>query len=375
LDKKTKEQEDPMHSAVSSKLYLGIYGYKNSGWGVCGQYFSKELSGMVDLHILKKEDDTVCNANLDGLFFQGLNSADFIPLFTQARGRQNLAYVFFETELTPKSIENAKCFDLVLAGSTWCRDRMRDKGIQNCDVLLQGIDPEVFYPGCKANAGDRFVVFSGGKFELRKSQDLVLCALKIFQDRHSDVWFINSWHNIWEQSIRMMESSQHIKFEFNPNQTWTDNLLRTYLQNGLDPERIITCGPVPYEHQRQLYMQTDLGIFPNRCEGGTNLVMMEYMACGKPVIASNTSGHKDIITPDNALCLNALRDLNIVDASGDLLCRWQEPALEELLAQLEFAYENRTAIAAIGQRAGQDLKGFTWGKTAQTLIDLINAMQ
>jgi glycosyltransferase involved in cell wall biosynthesis len=375
LDKKTKEQEDPMHSAVSSKLYLGIYGYKNSGWGVCGQYFSKELSGMVDLHILKKEDDTVCNTNLDGVLFQGLNSAGFIPLFTQARGRQNLAYVFFETELTLKSIQNAKRFDLVLAGSTWCRDRMRDKGIKNCDVLLQGIDPAVFYPSRQAKLNDRFFIFSGGKFELRKSQDLVLRALKIFQEKHSDVWLINSWHNIWEQSIRMMESSQHIKFEFNLSQSWKDNMLRTYLQNGLDPERIITCGPVPYEHQRQLYAQTDLGIFPNRCEGGTNLVMMEYMACGKPVIASNTSGHKDILTPDNALCLNALHDLNVVDPSGELICRWQEPALEELLAQLEFAYENRAAIAEIGKRAGEDLKYFTWKKSAQTLLELINTLQ
>jgi glycosyltransferase involved in cell wall biosynthesis len=298
-----------------------------------------------------------------------------MPLFAHARGRQNLAYVFFEAELTPKAIENAKRFDLVLAGSTWCRDRMRDKGIENCDVLLQGIDPEIFYPGPEVNANDRFVVFSGGKFELRKGQDLVLRALKIFQDRHADVWLFNAWHNIWEHSIRMMESSQYIKFEFNPGQTWKDNLLRTYLQNGLDPERIITCGPVPYEHQRQLYAQTDLGVFPNRCEGGTNLVMMEYMACGKPVIASNSSGHKDILTPDNALCLNTLRDLNIVDPSGELICRWQEPALEEILSHLEFAYEHRKAIAAIGRRAGEDLKGLTWKRSAQTLLEYVDALQ
>jgi SAM-dependent methyltransferase len=54
----------------TNKIYLGIHGYKNSGWGVCSQNLSKELAGLVDLLILKEEDDTACNANLDGLLFQ-----------------------------------------------------------------------------------------------------------------------------------------------------------------------------------------------------------------------------------------------------------------------------------------------------------------
>ena len=54
----------------------------------------------------------------------------------------------------------------------------------------------------------------------------------------------------------------------------------------------------PPELQRELYRNTDVGVFPNRCEGGTNLVLMEYMACGKPVIASCTSGHRDIVSEE-----------------------------------------------------------------------------
>ena len=40
----------------------------------------------------------------------------------------------------------------------------------------------------------------------------------------------------------------------------------------------------------QVYQNTDVGIFPSRCEAGTNLVMMEYMACGKPAIATVGTG-------------------------------------------------------------------------------------
>lgn len=363
-----------MKNCSPGKIYLGLYGRKHSGWGVCGDYFEKELSKIADLHVLSEKGGGVDNAILDGVLFQGLQGADFVPLFADSRGRRNLGYVFFEKELTTTSIKNSARFDLVLAGSTWCLERMREKGIENSDVLLQGIDPGIFYPIREAVNNDRFVIFSGGKFELRKSQDLVLRALKIFQERHSDVWLVTCWYNMWEPSVRMMESSQLIHFRFSPEQTWNENMLRTYVQNGLDPARILTCNLVPNEQLRQLYAQTDIGIFPNRCEGGTNLVMMEYMACGKPVIASNTSGHKDILTPENALCLNALRDLTVVDPHGNTVCRWQEPSLDELLAQLEYAYGHRAAIADIGRRAGETLKKFTWNRAAERLVGFIREL-
>ena len=356
------------------KIYLSLYGPKNSGWGVCGHYFEKELSKIADLHVLREQGGAVAHALLDGVLFQGLQGADFDPLAAESRGRRNLGYVFFEKELTSNSMKNSARFDLVLAGSTWCLERMREKGIENSDVLLQGIDPGIFYPIQEAANPDRFVIFSGGKFELRKSQDLVLRALKIFQERHSDVWLVNCWYNMWEPSVRMMESSQLIHFRFDPEQTWNENMLRTYVQNGLDSDRILTCSLVPNEQLPRLYAQTDIGIFPNRCEGGTNLVMMEYMACGKPVIASNTSGHKDILTSENALCLNSLQDLTIVDPHGQTVCRWQEPSLDELLDQLEYAYSHRAAIADIGRSAGETLKRFTWKSAAERLVGFIHAL-
>ena len=33
-----------------------------------------------------------------------------------------------------------------------------------------------------------------------------------------------------------------------------------------------------------VYRNSDVGLFSNRCEGGANLVLMECMACGKPVV-------------------------------------------------------------------------------------------
>jgi glycosyltransferase involved in cell wall biosynthesis len=293
-------------------------------------------------------------------------------MFPEARGRRNFGYTFFENELTKRSMENAKQYDLVLAGSTWCRDRMQDMGIANCEVLIQGIDPDIFHPLPEKEDQKRFIIFSGGKFELRKGQDLVLKAVKILQDRYPDVWLVNCWYNLWPASTKLMAYSNHIQFQYREGESWIETMQRTYMENDLDAGRILTHQLLPQIEQRKVFAQTDIGIFPNRCEGGTNLVLMEYMACAKPTIVSNTSGHKDIATEDNALLLKKLGPYHVKDAHGKLIARWEEPAVDEIVACLDYAYHNRSAIQSIGRRAGDDLKAFTWAHSAETLVGYID---
>lgn len=355
-----------------SPLHLGLIGGEGYGWGVCSNYLIRELSRMRPVKVLNDEDGSASNGALSGPLFQALINVDFDPMFPRARGKPNIGYTFFENELTPKSLENAKKYDLVLGGSSWCRDRMLEKGIRNCDVLIQGIDPNLFYPIQPKLGEDRFVIFSGGKFELRKGQDLVLRAVKIMQDKYPDVWLVNCWFNLWSASTRLMTYSNHIQFRHHEGETWAQTMHRTYVENGLDPSRIITHELLPQSEQRELFAKTDIGIFPNRCEGGTNLVLMEYMACARPVIASNTSGHKDIITSDNALMLNSLSGFRVQDGSGKLMARWEEPSLDELIAQLDFAYHHRSVLREVGTKAGMDLMRFSWSRSAGRLDDFID---
>ena len=364
-------QATPEAAGAGTVLYLGLVAGRNYGWGVCSEYLTRELGRKINCQVLSREDGTADNPNLNGKLFQALTGVDFLPMFEYARGEENYGYTFFENELTYLSVENAKKYNLVLAGSTWCRDRMLEKGITNCDVLIQGIDPDFFYPIAEAKADQNFVIFSGGKFELRKGQDLVLRAAKILQEKYADIMLINCWYNKWLASAQLMEYSRLIKFEYQ-DMTWRDLMHRTYAVNGLEPGRIQTYDLVSNESQRAIYQNTDIGVFPNRCEGGTNLVLMEYMACAKPVIASNTSGHQDMVTTQNALLLNDLNDINITGPDGELIARWQEPSLDELVAQIEYAYHHRAEIRKLGRRAGEDLKAYTWSQSAQRLLEIID---
>ncbi len=367
IDKEKKRYQNP----AKQEIFLGLVKGENYGWGVCSKYLIEEMSRIRPVEVLNPADGGERAVHLPGAVFQALTNVDFDAMFPNVRGSKNFGYTFFENELTEISRQNARKYDKVLGGSTWCLERMREKGIDNGDILIQGIDPQVFFPIEAPANPERFVIFSGGKFELRKGQDLVLRAVKILQDKYPDVWLVNCWYNLWPASTRLMTYSPHIRFEHREGESWTQTMQRTYAMNGLDSTRIITCELMPQHSQRELYALTDIGLFPNRCEGGTNLVLMEYMACGKPVIAAYGSGHRDILSEKNAMLLTHLSPFNLVDGKGELIARWQDPSLDEIVASLDYAYHHRQDLWRYGRQAGMDLKNFTWAHTAKRLLQVM----
>ncbi|MGD9950494.1 MAG: glycosyltransferase family 4 protein [Desulfobulbus sp.] len=354
-----------MHSPLNLALAKG----KNFGWAVCSQYIEQELRHLsLPIRMIAESSP----AELSGTVFQALVDRDLNPLHT-TRGIRNIGYTFFENELTEQSRENAKHYDLVLAGSNWCCQKLLDHGIANSGTLIQGIDPARFAPLPPKTDNQLFIVFSGGKFELRKGQDIVLSAFRKIQKKYADIILMNMWYNFWPESMAMFQHSRHIMFSPYGND-WNEFMHHIYRINGLDPKRIITLGAIDNEQLAAIYAKTDLGVFPNRCEGGTNLVLMEYMACGKPVIASYTSGHKDVLSPSNSLQLDNLTPYPIYDANKALWADWEEPSVDQLVEQIEYAYHHRQEIQRIGEQAGRDMLGFTWADTAKSLISSIEGL-
>jgi glycosyltransferase involved in cell wall biosynthesis len=155
---------------------------------------------------------------------------------------------------------------------------------------------------------------SPGKFELRKGQDLVIRAFKVLADRHKDATLVTAWYNQWGFSWETMRLSN----------TSASRHKRTITSR---PEP----GPARQRHRSKplhqsrananqtfanIYRNTDVGIFPNRCEGGTNLVLMEYMACGRAVVASDNTGHADVVTRENALVIDSPTTTEIREPDG-----------------------------------------------------------
>jgi len=370
------------------------------GWGICGQYLTKELAELCDVRLVSEDfgrdrvgDNTtydilksLClNAkgpktegvpalnSLDGPVLQTVRGPDLRPWLMEAQGRPTIGYTFFETNrLKKEDVERAKAYyDVLVAGSSWCEGVLRRHGIKHTQTIVQGIDQQAFCDRDieRSYFKDKFVIFSGGKLELRKGQDLVIRAFKVLQDKYSDVLLVTLWFNPWPACLRTMCMSPYIRFDAFQGDYGAamNHVLR---DNGVDPSRAVHVIPTQHRDLARIYGNTDVGLFPNRCEGGTNLVLMEYMACGKPAIASYCSGHRDILTRRNSIQLRELHPFNVQDQGGRVLYNWQEPSLDEIVSALEWAYENRDTLRVIGQEAGACMRRFTWKRAASAFYDL-----
>jgi glycosyltransferase involved in cell wall biosynthesis len=381
-------------------IYLILPRGSQFGWGICGKYLVKELSELTEIkyiteafdlndigdeldfqflkskHMRQQEMDLAVSqpgVNVNHPVLKAITDESLQPWLSDLKGNFTAGYTFFEMNvLSPQNIQNGKDnFDIIVTGSKWCEEVLRKHGLNMVTTIIQGIDPQLFNPAHaeKELFKDRFVVFSGGKFELRKGQDIVIRAYKILQDRHPDVMLINAWYNPWTFSMQTMASSPYIKCKI----TETDYLKainNILLANGIDLSRVINVLPRQNAQMARLYKNTDVGLFPNRCEGGTNLVLMEYMACGTPVIASFSSGHKDVINPSNSILIKNMKPLNI-NSKGVLQAVWDNPDLDETIAHLEIAYQNRDNLRLIGQQAGLDMAHLTWKKMGQAFYNLL----
>ncbi len=314
--------------------YAGTPG-EGFGWGCCNKNLLRELGKLAEL---APEADVV---------FQPLADHDFNPA-SKARGRINLAYCFFESALGPNAAENAKKYDVVFCGSTWCLDRMRERGITNGEVLIQGVDHNIFRPGERRHDG-QFRVFSGGKFEYRKGQDLVIAAFKEFAKEHSEAHLVCAWFNPWPQLIYSMWNSRHIVFEAE-GRTQMEVISSLLRRNGVESFTVL-----PQLTQRELAREiqnTDCGLFPNRCEGGTNLVLMEYAACGRPVVANALTGHADV------------KDAIAVEIKAGIgPDGWAKQSIEDIVAALH------SAKSALPRKAE-----WTWERAARQIMDRIEAL-
>lgn len=383
-------------------LYVSLPRGMNFGWGVCGIYLTLHFAQSADVTYItapftpeeigdreqyellsrlwvpmerlnRSGRDSTAEVLLDHPIVQAIEGKSLKPLYLQAKSPRTVGYTFFESPfLKPDNVERAKeYYDLIVAGSTWCRDILMEHGIRNTDVVIQGVDTDLFHPVEveRTELKDLFMVFSGGKLELRKGQDLVIRAYKVLQDRHHDVVLVNAWYNSWDESTMTLRFSPYIRFDM-PAGDYVRAIETLVYENGIDPRRVVTITPRPHARMAEIYHTTDCGLFPNRCEGGTNLVLMEYMACGKPAIASFSSGHRDVITDYNAVPVRSLRPFALKDQKGSILEKWDDPDLEEIIEKLEWAYQNRDALRDIGRQAASDMAQNTWDRAARSFLQL-----
>lgn len=328
------------------------------GWGIAGQHLIEEIYRL---------------PLIPDVTLHSMNNPDFAPSFPNMWNKINVGYCFFENDIEAyRHLGKASgMWDFIVAGSSWCEHHLRFWGIERTATVLQGIDPSDFYELPPRRDDGRFIVFSGGKFELRKSQDIVIAAMKVFMERHRDAWLSCAWHNQWPFSVATMSGSHLISFAME-ERPCGEIFLATLKANGIDTSRVLLHPMMPNTAMRGVYQESDIGLFPNRCEGGNNMVMSEYMACGRTVIASDKTGHGDVITDDNAFALDQYTT-RMIERDGQPSALWFEPAVDEVIELLECAYNKRDLIAKKAGQAASDLKKLDWKVAARQFHEIASS--
>jgi glycosyltransferase involved in cell wall biosynthesis len=272
----------------------------------------------------------------------------------------------FEFDNLKNISELANRYDAFVVASKWNKNLL--EAVTNKKIYLnhEGIDPLRFHPGPKNGLlnDDFFYIFSSGKIEHRKAQDIVLAVFKKFAEGKPNVQLVTAWQSVFASQI-----SQGFKGILANSIDITNgaaNIVKWAVDNGIPSEKIIDLGQVPHHMVPHVMREMDAALQLSRAEGGTNFVAMECMASGVPTLLSRCTGHLDIMSYPNAIPVEVTSKLtNNIDGTAD----WREADIDDAVEKLEMLYKLKKET---GTTHGKDVFPRTWAQHSQELEKIIS---
>ncbi len=349
-----------------------------TGWGTAGRRIVEELRKLTEVrdlnepafaHILMQDFPY----RFTGPLLTAIRGVDLLPMYSHLSSTRRVGYCFIEDNVLMRryALNLLHNWEVIATGSTWATSEMQNirLGMSPVVTAIQGVDHDVFAPNkfIRPDPG-WFTIFSGGKFEYRKSQDVVIRAVAVMMERHKDVRLLANWWNPWPASEATMSQSKLITY---PGPNIAPRYEIVCQRHGIDIERARFIEKTDHKELALAMNIADIGVFANRCEAGTNLVLMEAMACGMPVIATRDHGHADVtghLAPPFVISTKQFP----YERDNQTVGLWYEPNLDDLIDKLQYAYSfrNKLAEGGDGLRNYAAMKEFTWAKTARVLLDV-----
>jgi glycosyltransferase involved in cell wall biosynthesis len=136
----------------------------------------------------------------------------------------------------------------------------------------------------------------------------------------------------------------------------------------LPPNARLVCGRLDLPELVALYQSADVFLSPSYGEGW-NLPLLEAMACGVPVVATDETAHRAFHGPDTGYVVRSRRTpaAGYYAGHGD----WFVPDVASIAACLRRAYHNPEERRAKGMAAVQAARSLTWSNAARTLVGVL----
>jgi len=229
-------------------------------------------------------------------------------------------------------LDAARDADGIITVCKALKDEMVGLGVapDNITPLRNGVDLERFAPidraAARAAVGlapGRFTLLSVGLLDPRKAHDLIIRALPQLPDVDLLIAGIGPEKNNLERLARELNVQDRVKL----------------------------LGSVPQTELKTYYNAADTLVLASSREGWAN-VLLESMACGTPVVASNVWGTPEVVA---------------APAAGVLMPQRTPEGLVAALSQLRANYPAHSAT----RRYAED---FGWQPTTQGQIDLFHSI-
>jgi glycosyltransferase involved in cell wall biosynthesis len=296
------------------------------------------------------------------------NQADYDPLATSLRlfhqfslaehvGKgKHVGYIIFELEsFNKRELHHLRSQDDLIVCSKWARSILDKYGLKSHVVPL-GVDIDVFFP-TKSSTDKDTVFLNLCKYEQRKGHDIL----------------IEAFCNAFEPT----DAVKLVMVPFNPfigedgNKEWNSY----YKMNKMGHRVTILPRLSTQQEIAQVMNNADCGVFPSRAEGW-NLPLLEMMACGKHLIATNYSGHTEFVTKENCHLIEVESTESAFDGvfffNQGNWASFGEHQMEQLIEHMRAIHRKKQdGSLGVNQAGLATAQQFTWANATEKLIEAI----
>jgi phosphatidylinositol alpha-mannosyltransferase len=218
-----------------------------------------------------------------------------------------------------------------IAVSNAARDFVGEYFPADYRVIPNGIDFPRFnrrYPRLDELSDDRPTVLFVGRLEKRKGLRFLLRAWPMVLDRQPDARLVVVGRGRPLEGYRRFADRQ-----------------------GWSPSDVVFAGYVPAEDLPRYYQSCDVFCAPNTGQESFGIVLLEAMAAGAPIVASDIPGYRDVVSDGEQ---GSLVEPKNAGALADAVCR--------LLGNPEL----RAGMRRAGQQKAQ---GYDWPRVASQVLE------
>lgn len=268
------------------------------------------------------------------------------------RGRFCVGFFIWECECMPSAwVEAARDVDLIITISPFSAGRveraLRVGGVSTPVLAIPlGVDRRLFHPTCAPHPSlapaRSFRFLYVGPWQARKGSDLLRDA---YMEEFSDA-----------EDVSLVV---HSRGEASP--AWTESLLPHA------PHILVVSEDISEIRMGGVYTACHCLVHPARLEG-FGMTMLEAMACGVPVICSDTGGQRVFADYDNAVLLPTCEEQFTFpfELSGTAY-RADQRALRQAMRDV---FEGVYGSGRVEQGV-TTAKSFSWERCARSIIDSI----